>query len=225
MMGNVSLITALIFCCISWIFVSGSESQTVEVQLGANVTLQCSNVSRSATHTQWFRVVNRTKPSCVSSMFYPQLEDSLCPGFTNGKFKMTSNISHVFLKINPVDFSDSGLYFCGLYINKFTVISSITLLNVQDEPTGMAKLPMMILGGLTLILLIVIVALAFKVKRLQRDVKEITQRERNKNAGCENQDHGAFKYLPQTIRNRKPEPGVETCVLYKLTEKLNCCSN
>lgn len=116
-----------------WIFVAGSDPQIVEVQFGENVTLQCSNISTIVTHVQWFRVVNRTEPSCVSSMFDPLQKDSLCPGFENGKFKMTSNISHLFLNIIPVNFSDSGLYFCGLYIKTITRIPRATFLNVQGK--------------------------------------------------------------------------------------------
>lgn len=116
-----------------WIFVAGSDPQIVEVQFGENVTLQCSNISTIVTHVQWFRVVNRTEPSCVSSMFDPLQKDSLCPGFENGKFQMTSNISHLFLNITPVNFSDSGLYFCGLYIKTLTRIPRATLLNVQGK--------------------------------------------------------------------------------------------
>lgn len=63
------------------------------------------------------------------------------------------------------------------------------------------------------------------LKESKFDTMHNTKKFDSQNAGCENPYHGAFKYLPQTIRNRKPEPGVETCVLYKLTEKLNCCSN
>uniref|UniRef100_A0A7N6B605 Ig-like domain-containing protein n=1 Tax=Anabas testudineus TaxID=64144 RepID=A0A7N6B605_ANATE len=138
-MRSFNLITALLLYSNSWISVSGSESQTVEVQPGEEVTLLCSNISKHATQTEWFRVVQRTKPRCISSMYRSDGEASYCDEFQNG-FEMSSNTSTVFLKIKRVDLSDSGLYFCGFYINTHTVITSATYLNVQDDPDGTTNL-------------------------------------------------------------------------------------
>lgn len=113
------------------IVVADSDPQIVEVQLYDNVTLHCANISTSVTLAQWFRVVNRTKPSCVSSMFDPHHRES--HGFVHAKFEMTSNISHLFLRINRVDFSDAGLYFCGFYMKACAAIPRATLLNVQGK--------------------------------------------------------------------------------------------
>ena len=129
---QVNLLLSLL-CVSGWISVSGSESQTVDVQPGEEVTLQCSNMSYSAVHAQWFRVINRTKPHCIASMYGAHRNASFCDGFQKGKFEMSSDISNIFLKIKPVDLSDSGLYFCGCYVKAHIVISSATLLNVQGK--------------------------------------------------------------------------------------------
>uniref|UniRef100_A0A3B4V4P4 Ig-like domain-containing protein n=1 Tax=Seriola dumerili TaxID=41447 RepID=A0A3B4V4P4_SERDU len=115
-----------------WISVSVSQSQTVDVQSGEDVTLQCSNISRSPTQMEWFRLVNRTKASCISSMYKAENEASFCDGFQN-RFEMSSNISNVFLKIKRVDLSDSGLYFCGFYKDTHTVITDTIHLYVQGK--------------------------------------------------------------------------------------------
>ncbi|KAJ4949250.1 hypothetical protein JOQ06_020766 [Pogonophryne albipinna] len=69
-MRNSNVIAVLLLCSLSWICVS-SESQTVDVSPGEEVTLLCSNFSSAVTQIMWFRVVKRSKPRCVSHMFDP----------------------------------------------------------------------------------------------------------------------------------------------------------
>ncbi|KAI3376599.1 hypothetical protein L3Q82_017034, partial [Scortum barcoo] len=147
---------------------SVSEIQTVEVQSGGEVTLLCSNISTYQTQTDWFRVVNRTKPRCISSMFDSGGEASPCHGFNNG-FEMSSNTSTVFLKIKQVKLSDSGLYFCGFYIDRNTVIGDATHLNVQGELDGTKNLVTVILGGLTVFFSIAVTVLTVKIRKLQKE--------------------------------------------------------
>ena len=115
-----------------WISVSVSETQTVKVQPGEEVTLLCTNRSRTTTQTDWFRVVNRSKVSCISSMYRSDGNAQFFNEFQNAKFKMSSNISTVFLKITQVDLSDSGLYLCGIYVDGHTVLKVMDL-NVQGK--------------------------------------------------------------------------------------------
>uniref|UniRef100_A0A4W6DPS3 Ig-like domain-containing protein n=1 Tax=Lates calcarifer TaxID=8187 RepID=A0A4W6DPS3_LATCA len=110
-----------------------------EVQLGQEVTLLCPNISKRRTLTEWFRLVNRTEVSCVSAMHGSDGEASFCDGFQN-RFEMSSNITTVFLQIKRVDFSDSGLYFCGFYIYTHTVFANTVHLNVQGKIVFKSKL-------------------------------------------------------------------------------------
>ncbi|XP_027132661.1 uncharacterized protein LOC113745331 [Larimichthys crocea] len=166
-MMMIGVITASLLCSLSWISVSASESQTVEVQPGQEVTLLCSNFSSVPTYIFWFKLVNRTQPRCISHMFYPHVRAIFCPGFQNEKFEMRSNISTVFLKIKQVDLSDSGLYFCGYYISGDPVIVDATYLEVQEEPGEIRSLASVILSGVTLFLITVIIGLVVKILKLQ----------------------------------------------------------
>uniref|UniRef100_A0A3P8TJJ1 Ig-like domain-containing protein n=1 Tax=Amphiprion percula TaxID=161767 RepID=A0A3P8TJJ1_AMPPE len=170
--------TVLLLCSHSWM----SESHTVES--GDEVTLMCSNISTSPTLAEWFRVVNRTKPRCISAMYGADGTPSFCDGFQMGKYEMTSNITTVFLKIKQVDISDAGLYFCGFYI-KHTLIANSTELSIQgkitvallyvlfvDKPDTIAYLMSMILGGLTVLLTIVVLVQAVKIWKLQKGTDE-----------------------------------------------------
>uniref|UniRef100_A0A3B4XZH9 Uncharacterized LOC111647006 n=1 Tax=Seriola lalandi dorsalis TaxID=1841481 RepID=A0A3B4XZH9_SERLL len=231
-MRSFTLITALLLYSYSWISVSVSQSQTVKVQSGEDVTLHCSNISRSPTTTEWFRLVNRTKASCISSMYKPENEAFFCDGFQN-RFEMSSNISTVFLKIKRVDVSDSGLYFCGFYIDTHTVITDTIHLNVQGNnesdyeedcnseeiPGGMSNLMSVVLGGLTVFLTIVVIVLAVKIRKLQKAVNEEPQPERKKNLGSGDLNYAALSFQTKPKRNRRPasERELEPNVVYAAT--------
>ncbi|XP_053199004.1 uncharacterized protein LOC128383400 [Scomber japonicus] len=193
-MKSFTLITAFLLCSLSWISVSVSESQTVEVQPGDEVTLQCSNISKSQTQTEWFRVVNGTKASCIASMYGSDNKVILCDGFQNAELEISSNISTVFLKITKVDLSDSGLYFCGFYIGTNTVIADVTELHVQgngesedeahlktkiEESDGI-NLMSVILGAVIVLLTMIIIILAVQIRKLQTAANAEQQPERNK---------------------------------------------
>ncbi|XP_051231387.1 uncharacterized protein LOC127349566 [Dicentrarchus labrax] len=213
-MKSFTLITALLLCSLSWISVSGSESQTVEVQPGENVTLLCSNIYRVTIQAEWFRVTNRTKPSCISHLFSADDEA--------GK--------------KQVNLSDCGLYFCGFYQNGYTVISTATYLNVKGdgesddevdfhtdsmivEADGMTTLMSVILGGLTAVLTIVIIVLAVKIRKLQTAVKEEAQPERNKNLDSDDLNYAALRFQAKPKRNHRPAPEreLEPHVVYAAT--------
>uniref|UniRef100_A0A3Q3LDJ5 Immunoglobulin domain-containing protein n=1 Tax=Mastacembelus armatus TaxID=205130 RepID=A0A3Q3LDJ5_9TELE len=148
-----------------WISVSAAESQTVKVQPGEEVNLLCPNMSKYDDLTFWFRLVNGTKMGCIS---YPaNAVVSYCDGFQSGKFEMSSNISTVFLKIKQVNLSDSGLYFCGFYINGHPTFS-VTRLNVKEKSDETTKLMGVILGGVTVFLFMVIFGLVVKIWKLQK---------------------------------------------------------
>uniref|UniRef100_A0A8D0ALW8 Immunoglobulin domain-containing protein n=1 Tax=Sander lucioperca TaxID=283035 RepID=A0A8D0ALW8_SANLU len=218
-MRSFTLISALLLCSLT------SESHTVEVQSGGDVTLMCSNISSTPTLTEWFRVINRTKPSCVFSMYGSDSKPSFCDGFQNG-FEMSSNISTVFLKIKRVDLSDSGLYFCGFYIEGHTVIASATHLKVQDsnsviclveESDGMTNFLIVILGVLTVFLTIVVIVLAVKIRKLQTvcdseysDLQDL---------GSDELNYAALNFQAKPKRSRRPasERELEPHVVYAAT--------
>ncbi|XP_039677634.1 uncharacterized protein LOC120572398 [Perca fluviatilis] len=218
-MRNFTLITALLLCSLSWISVSASESHTVEVQSGGGVTLMCSNISSVITQTEWFRVINRKKPSCVSSMNPYDSNASFCDGFQN-RFEMSSNISTVFLKIKRVDSFDSGLYFCGINIDKHTVIVNATYLKVQEESDGITNVMIVILG---VFLNILIIVLAVKIRKLQTAANEELKPERNKvdPALTINYDlnYTALNFQVKPKRSRRPasERELEPHVVYAAT--------
>uniref|UniRef100_A0A3B4ZSW8 Ig-like domain-containing protein n=1 Tax=Stegastes partitus TaxID=144197 RepID=A0A3B4ZSW8_9TELE len=152
---NFTFIAAVSLC---WISVLGSESQTKEVKPGEDVTLRCSNISKSECVTFWFRLDNRATVDCISVMIRSSGKPTYYDGFKGGKFEMSSNISTISLKIKQVDSSDSGQYFCGFYESP-RLLFSVTHLKVAENSDGVAKLMCFILAGFTVLLFLVIVEL------------------------------------------------------------------
>ncbi|XP_039996301.1 uncharacterized protein LOC120797086 [Xiphias gladius] len=236
-MRNFTSITALFLFLFllfvsGWISVSVSQSQTLEVQPGEEVTLLCSNISKKPTHTFWSRLDDKRTVSCIASMYRSDSEASFCDGFKKG-FEMSSDVSTVFLKIKRVDLSDSGLYFCGFYIIKNIIINNTIHLNVQDNseskegvdfetekmPDGETNLMSVILAGLTVFLTVVIIVLAVKIRKLQKAVTAEPQPERNKNLGSEDLNYAALSFHPKPKRNLKTasERELEPNVVYAAT--------
>ncbi|XP_014886892.1 uncharacterized protein LOC106946785 [Poecilia latipinna] len=223
-MENFMQITAILLCSQSWI----CESLTVEVHPGEDITLFCSNLSSSPTQTDWFRVINGTKPSCISSMYGPEGEASYCHGFQSEKFNMSSNVTTVFLHIKQVDLMDSGLYFCGFYRKKHTVVGSATELIIkahedskdeEDSDNKKAADQLMdlmpgILGALTALLSVTVVVLAVKNRRLERASSLKLQKERNKNVDPDDLNYAALSFQAKAKKShrsgpqREPEPHV-----------------
>ncbi|XP_042258259.1 uncharacterized protein LOC121890063 [Thunnus maccoyii] len=220
-MMNLTLITAFILCSISWISVSLSESHTVEVQSGENVTLQCTKTYKGQATTSWFRLVNRTKASCISTMISSGTV-RYCDGFINGKFQMSSNISTVSLNIKEVDLSDSGVYFCGFNIYGQTFLSVIHL-NVEgsddesyddigreskqsDATTKLMGVILVILGSLFVLHTTVIIGLVVKNRKLQR-ANEEKNRQQSENLGSDDLNYAAVTFC-QKAKRRAVEPNV-----------------
>ncbi|XP_018550554.1 uncharacterized protein LOC108896017 isoform X2 [Lates calcarifer] len=197
----------------------------MNAQPGQEVTLQCSNISKHETTTSWFRLVNRTKASCISVMIRSNGSPSYCNEIKTGKFEMSTNISTVSLKISHVDVSDSGLYFCGFRIDGH-IIYSVIQLNVgggdeshrqekdrksEAECDGITKLTSVILGGLTILLVMVIIGLV-ACRKLQMAAKEEKNSPRHENLGSDDLNYAAVTFCPKQRRGE-----VEPNVVYSAT--------
>ncbi|XP_040887432.1 uncharacterized protein LOC121177250 isoform X2 [Toxotes jaculatrix] len=216
-MINFTLITAFILCSLNWICVSVSETQTVEVQPGQEAKLLISNISKYETVTFWFRLINRTRVSCISVMTRSNKEAEFCDGYDQRKFEMTSNISTVSLNIKQVDFSDSGLYFCGFYNNSHPIFTMIRLKvkgsneshddmdrKCKEECDETAKLMSVILAGLSVFLVMVIIGLVVQNRKLQTEEQKPEQSE---NHGSDEMNYAAVTFRAKAKR-RELEPNV-----------------
>ncbi|XP_059210165.1 uncharacterized protein LOC131989023 [Centropristis striata] len=217
-MMNFALITALL-CSFSLISVCVCELHTVEVQPGEDVKLTCSNFTGTVTHIYWYRLTERSNISSISSMTTADSNASFQDGFRNGKFNMTSNITTLFLKIQQVDLSDSGLYFCGLYNGGKLYIDRATYLKVQEAVVGIKNLVNVILGAVIIFLITVIIGLFFKIRNLYTAHKEEPNPQESENLGSGDLNYAALSFHPKAKGSRRPasERELEPNVVYAAT--------
>ncbi|KAM4536792.1 uncharacterized protein PAE49_021248 [Odontesthes bonariensis] len=213
-MMSFTLMLALL-CTFSWISASVSEFHTVEVQPGEEVTLLCSNFSSFPAHIVWFKLANGPNVSRISSMFSSESNTSLFDGFPNSKFKMTSNTTNLFLNIKRVDFSDSGLYFCGNNKEGLSVIFSATYLQVQAVSTNPL---IVILGGGTIFLVIIIICLVVRIRTFHT-VQSDKQNPQHSEMPSEALNYAAVGFRPKAERSRRPvhDRELEPHVVYAAT--------
>ncbi|XP_034532803.1 uncharacterized protein LOC117807579 [Notolabrus celidotus] len=212
MMMSRTLIPALLFT-FSWMSVSVSEFHTEEAQPGEEVTLLCSNFSSIPSHVVWFRLNSTSNVSPISSMF---ISDGNATFFQNSTYDTTSNGTHLFLKIKPVELWDSGLYFCGLILNKESVIVSATYLKVEAF-FGRNILMDMILGALIAFLSSVIFALFLIIRKFKTAQRTEEQNPQRSEIDASLDLHYAALTFQPKAKSRKRSPAEkeqETSVLY-----------
>ncbi|XP_041841443.1 uncharacterized protein LOC121639908 [Melanotaenia boesemani] len=215
-MKTFTLITASLLCSFSWVSVSVSGSQIVEVRPGENVSLSCSNMSKYDSPAFWFRLVDRNNVSCISVMYGGKGNPEYCDGFKDESFEMSSNIYTVFLKIKKVEISDSGLYFCGFYDSGRPVFSVVHFhVKGSHEPDNISsdcqkkldvdpKLLVGILAGLTVFFMTIIVGLVLQIKKLQKEKCLQT----NENPDSDELNYATVTFDRQGRRRRELEPNV-----------------
>uniref|UniRef100_A0A3Q2NWK2 Immunoglobulin domain-containing protein n=1 Tax=Fundulus heteroclitus TaxID=8078 RepID=A0A3Q2NWK2_FUNHE len=189
------LCNSLLQCC--WISVSVCQFNTVVVRPAEEVTLLCNDIRTFTSHIWWFKMNSSPNISRISSMMNSGSNALLRDGFNFSKYTVTSNTTKMFLKIKDVNFSDSGLYFCGE--NKEgtpTVCLLVFCLYVLD---GLPELSCMILGCIAVFLTVVIIALA--------------------NLNPDSQSYAAMNFRSNVRSNRRSadERVLETNVVYAAT--------
>uniref|UniRef100_A0A8C6UX70 Ig-like domain-containing protein n=1 Tax=Neogobius melanostomus TaxID=47308 RepID=A0A8C6UX70_9GOBI len=160
------LLCSISTCCCVW----GLESSTVEVQSGQSATLLCSNFTSGSTAISWYRAVRRATLSRISVIYSSFEPASYTDGLEDGRFNVTSNSSHIFLTISPVNSSDTGFYFCGYESSMGLILKDSTYLDVHEVDTEgiYRRLLVPVLAGSVVVLILLIIGLAVKNKALQK---------------------------------------------------------
>ncbi|XP_033839721.1 uncharacterized protein LOC117386469 isoform X1 [Periophthalmus magnuspinnatus] len=221
-----SILTIVVTGLYIWVIGAfGHKNLTV----GGNITLSCSNISKTTTQVDWFRVENGTKACCISSLYGYNCEPSYCSGFKHRRFQMSANVTDVFLTIYEVKTSDSGLYFCGFFIKSNIVLGEATYLSVEGDgdPIHSAvnensqtdgrsswiflmAISLGLLSGMLATVVIILVVKYSKLKKVNRELQDSAREDRSKEVNYAAVNIKATK-RPQTHRQ------METHVIYSST--------
>uniref|UniRef100_A0A3Q3G824 Ig-like domain-containing protein n=1 Tax=Labrus bergylta TaxID=56723 RepID=A0A3Q3G824_9LABR len=209
-MMSLTLIAALLFSLLS---VSVSEFHTVDAQPGEEVTLLCSNFTLFPLHITWFRLNSTSNTSRISSLSSADKKAFFFGEFQNSSFDVTSNSTHLFLKMKQVDFSHSGLY---LFLYK---IMTCLIISLAEAFIGRDSYLNMILGALVVFLSAVIFTLVVLIRKPQTARKEDQDPQQSENVASEDVNYAALSFHPQAKSRRRPaaENELETHVLYSTT--------
>uniref|UniRef100_A0A3P9L5N0 Ig-like domain-containing protein n=1 Tax=Oryzias latipes TaxID=8090 RepID=A0A3P9L5N0_ORYLA len=199
-----SLTSILSFLCsFSLICVSLSEFVIVEVQLGGEVSLLCSNLSNIISNIFWFKSGKRSNTTRIASMPTADSNATVLTDFTNGRFHMSSNTTHVFLNIKEFNISDSGLYFCGLNTINYTFDATFLQVEVSSSETSAFNLVVGILGSVIFVLVMVIIFLLVKIKSFQ---KAPSERQHTESLESNVLNYAALTFQPKPKTQRGPGP-------------------
>ncbi|XP_055084950.1 uncharacterized protein LOC117386469 isoform X2 [Periophthalmus magnuspinnatus] len=204
-----SILTIVVTGLYIWVIGAfGHKNLTV----GGNITLSCSNISKTTTQVDWFRVENGTKACCISSLYGYNCEPSYCSGFKHRRFQMSANVTDVFLTIYEVKTSDSGLYFCGFFIKSNIVLGEATYLSVEGRSSWifLMAISLGLLSGMLATVVIILVVKYSKLKKVNRELQDSAREDRSKEVNYAAVNIKATK-RPQTHRQ------METHVIYSST--------
>ncbi|MBN3321941.1 KVX01 protein, partial [Atractosteus spatula] len=108
-------------------------SLSLTVKPGDTVTLQCCVLMRDPGHLAWFKQDTGRAPLCILSTYSNVNGSTIHNGFSINRFKIQKSSSSFNLSILHVEFSDAGLYFCGMIPITHMEFGNATLLQFEGK--------------------------------------------------------------------------------------------
>ncbi|XP_048041406.1 uncharacterized protein LOC125265314 [Megalobrama amblycephala] len=126
----------LMLFLIGIIFVKRTSLTLVKtVNSGTTVSFLCPNILTEPSYIAWFKQINGSLPVCVVTQYVSKIQaDSIyLNGFKKEHIEMSVNKTFSSLKIDNVDVSDSGFYYCGSFLTNYMKFHNKTQLVVVNE--------------------------------------------------------------------------------------------
>nr|CAI21222.1 novel immune-type receptor 7.9 [Danio rerio] len=135
---NLSGLHPLMLFLIGVMFVKHAFSTFTETVLsGTAVSLLCSNILKEPSYIAWFKQTDDSLPLCIVTQYVGPNPDSIyLNGFQKTHIEMSVNATFSTLRIISVDVSDSGMFYCGSFIEnhmKFHNQTQLVVVNVTNQ--------------------------------------------------------------------------------------------
>nr|XP_023683077.1 uncharacterized protein LOC111851934 isoform X1 [Paramormyrops kingsleyae] len=212
---------------------------SVNMPRGENVTLLCTNIMKNEGFVAWFRQANRSVPLCILSTYSTSGNVLYYNGATAEHTKMTVTKNNISLRITAVDLYDTGLYFCGMWVETSMIFVNATFLhirgNIPEEDDLHRELPkydnvgketslfpvLVIVGIVAIIQLLVIVILVVR-GRLQDRNKDSKGNSIQQIQDEQNQDphlvnYAALDFTRHKMKTMGRQKDLDTHVVYSAT--------
>ncbi|XP_055012031.1 uncharacterized protein LOC110168516 [Boleophthalmus pectinirostris] len=199
-------------CFLSYTY---SHLTNTEVQRGAEASLCCSVPPLLfPVHISWFHMNDDTTQIC--SMLDSKSKVTFYSGAHKEKYTVTLNNSTTCLTIKKVDYSDSGLYFCGEKMTNKSVIFTATFLKIQENNTKLFN-PVIIpvMSGVIVLLVLLVGGLILKIHQLSKGYIPKREEEQEDNKNLDSTELTYAKIYFQT--NRTSDKELQPNVLYEAT--------
>ncbi|XP_073764300.1 novel immune-type receptor 7a isoform X3 [Danio rerio] len=119
------------------IFVKHAFSTFTKTYSGTTVSLLCSNILKESSYIAWFKQTDDSLPLCIVTQYVGTNPDSIyLNGFQKTRIEMSVNATFSTLRIISVDVSDSGMFYCGSFIEnhmKFHNQTQLVVVNVTNQ--------------------------------------------------------------------------------------------
>ncbi|XP_048884927.1 uncharacterized protein LOC125750747 isoform X2 [Brienomyrus brachyistius] len=112
---------------------------SVVMPRGENVTLLCTNIMKAAGFVAWFRQANQSVPLCILSTYSTSRNVLYYNGASAERTKMNVTKNNISLRITAVDSYDTGLYFCGMWVETMLIFANATFLHIRGEQEGICE--------------------------------------------------------------------------------------
>ncbi|XP_050958427.1 LOW QUALITY PROTEIN: novel immune-type receptor 7b [Labeo rohita] len=133
---NLSATHPLMLFLIGVIFVKrASLTFVTKVNSGTTVSFLCSNILKEPSYIAWFKQTNDSLPLCIVTQYVTEkpADSKYFNGFKENRVEMSVNKTFSSLKIVNVDISDSGIFYCGSFLQNHMMFHNKTQLVVVNE--------------------------------------------------------------------------------------------
>ncbi|XP_035382157.1 uncharacterized protein LOC118241380 [Electrophorus electricus] len=201
--------------------VGSSNTLILVAEPGDDVTIWYQCEQTRATYVYWFKHTDSSVPHRVACQLYTKSSKSMpCSFFKqSNQMGMSVNSQNTSLTITAVNYTDSGLYYCGIQWSNLISFSNATYLHVTEQNERLFKsteedvyfMLTVVFGGVIVILISVLLVMLKRRERYQDETDCKVQQEKEE----QDSKYAALQFSDKKIKKSgRHTEVVDTKVVY-----------